>query len=118
MANVPVGHVLCTFTVNGVRSPEHPMDFELRQEWGRHDLLFARLVVPKGRRVSQLTAWPDGAAVAVQWGRKGAGVLTWYGYINHHVIDTSDDMSGQDIQITYVLVGTSNVMNGDRNRVW
>jgi late control gene D protein (GPD) len=116
---VPVGHVIANISVNGSPSKEHPVDFELRQEWGKHDLYFLRLVVPKGQKANTLKAWPDGAAIAIQWGRNpGAGITTWYGYINHHTVDTSDDMAGQNVQITYALIGTSKVLNGDLNRTW
>ncbi len=115
----PVAHVVCNFTVNGHPVQDHPVDFELRQAWGQHDIFFARLVIPKGRQQNLMKAWPDGAAVTVTWGRNPqGGITTWYGYINHHAVTTNDDMSGQNVQITYILIGTSAVMNGDKNRTW
>jgi len=119
MSTVPVGPVVFSATVNGLESPNTPLDYELHQEWGKHDLFFVRLVVKKGLSYTHLLqAWPDDSAVDLTWGRYPTSVQHWYGYINHHVVSTNDDASGQNVQITYVFIGTSAKMNGDKNRSW
>jgi len=119
VTSTPVGPVIFSATVNGVKSQTAPLDFEVQQEWGKHDLFFARVVVKKGLTYTKLLkSWPEGAAVDITWGRYPTSVQHWYGYINHHQINTEDDANGQNIQITYVFIGTSAKMNGDKNRTW
>lgn len=114
-----VGPVVFSIKVNGQQSQTLPLDFELHQEWGSQDLFYARIVVRKGLPYTALLqAWPDDSPVEIAWGRYPTSVETWYGYINHHALATDDDATGQNVQITYVFVGTSAKMMGDKNKSW
>lgn len=116
---VNAGPVVFSVKVNGQVCRDSPADFELRQSWGNHDLFFLRIVVPPGHPLkSQLTAWPDGSAVEIVWGRQPESVTTWYGYVNHHENSTKEDSGLHTNQITYTVIGTSKVLNGHKNRTW
>jgi hypothetical protein len=117
-ANQPVGRVVFSAAVNGVPDSFTPLDFELRQSWGQQDILIGRTIVPKGRSVSQLTTWPEGSPVQVTWGRPPQALQHWYGYLNHAEVSTSDDATGQNVQLTYAITGTSKRMLGDVSRTW
>lgn len=115
----PVSRVAFAASVSGIKTNFTPLDFELRQSWGQQDMLFARTVVPKGYKyTSLLSTWAEGAPVEITWGRPPPALLKWYGYVNHSEVATSDDATGQNVQLTYVLTGTSKIMQGDRSRVW
>jgi len=113
------GPVVFSVKVNGQVCMDRPTDFELRQSWGNHDLFFLRVIVPSGHPFkSQLTAWPDGSPIEIVWGRQPESVSTWYGYVNHHENSTTEDTGLHADQITYVVIGTSKVLNGHKNRAW
>lgn len=114
----PVSHVVFSAAVNGVADSFTPLDFELRQGWGQQDILFGRTVVPKGRSAALLSTWPAGSPVQITWGRGPYALTTWYGYLNHAEISTSDDATGQNVQLTYVLSGTSKRMLSDTSKTW
>jgi hypothetical protein len=114
----PVGHVVFQAKVGGVTDSFTPLDFELRQGWGQQDVLFGRTVVAKGRSASPLTTWTEGSPVEIAWGRPPQALQSWYGYLNHAEKATDDDATGQNVQLTYVLAGTSKAMLGDTNRSW
>lgn len=117
--SAPVGHVAFRAAVNGQQDSFTPLDFELRQSWGKQDILFGRTIVRKGRPgTSLLTTWSAGAAVDIAWGRPPQALQHWYGYLNHAEVATSDDATGQNIQLTYAVTGTSKRMLGDINRTW
>jgi hypothetical protein len=114
-----VGPVVFQVKVNGTVINESPLDFELRQAWGNHDLFFIRLVVPKLKpNKSLLKAWADGSPVEILWGRQPTSVSTWYGYINHHESSSTDDQKLGLWQMTYVIIGSSKVLNGHNSRTW
>ena len=116
---VSAGPVVFSVRVNGAVSLDTPSDFELRQSWGNHDMFFLRMIVPAALpNKNQLTAWADGAAVEIVWGRQPESVSTWYGYINHHENSTKEDTGLNVNQITYVCIGTSKVLNGHVNKTW
>jgi phage protein D len=53
----------------------------------------------------------------VQWGRL-PDVNTWYGYVNHHEVSSNADSGSNVVQITYVCLGTSAVLNADETLKW
>ena len=113
------GPVVFQVKINGETVNESPLDFELRQSWGNHDLFFIRLAVVSNKPYKHmLAAWPDGSPVEIVWGRKPHSVSTWYGYINHHESSSTDDQNLGVWQMTYVAIGSSKVLNGHKNRTW
>lgn len=116
---LPVGPVIYSIYVNGQQVKEFPLDVQLRQEWGSHDLFIIRIEVPRvftGMQTSFF--WPDDAPVQIIWGRRPDNVTTWYGYVNHHNICSSASSGSKALQITYTLTGTSKPMNTDRTKTW
>ena len=117
--SLPVGPVVYSIRINGQQVKEFPLDAQLRQEWGSHDLFIIRIEVP--RSVSNLTSsffWPDNAPVQIVWGRRPDNLNTWYGYVNHHTICANSSSGSKATQITYTLAGTSKPMNADRTKTW
>lgn len=114
----PVSKVVFSATVNGKTDSFTPLDFELRQSWGQQDLLIARTAVPKGRNASLLQTWPENSPVQITWGRPPQTLQDWYGYLGHSEVSTSDDDTGQNVQLAYVMTGTSKVMQGDVSKTW
>ena len=116
---VAPGPVVFQVKVNGQTMNEFPLDYELRQSWGNHDMYFIRLVVSSEHSYKNLlTAWPDGSPVEILWGRQPTSVMSWYGYINHHESSSTDDQKLGVWQMTYVLIGTSKILNGHANKTW
>ena len=115
----PVGPVIYAVYVNDVLIKDFALDVELRQCWGCHDLFFIRFERTRTDlefATSQL--WPDNAPVRVVWGRRPDNIHTWYGYVNHHVVNSNASSGSRALQITYVLIGTSKPMNTDKSRAW
>lgn len=96
-----------------------PLDVQLTQEWGRHDIFSLRIEYPRLHpNPNSIQFWPDGAPVRIIWGRKPDNVNTWYGYVNHHENMSPADSGYDTFQTTYILIGTSKPMNTDTNRSW
>lgn len=116
---LPVGPVVYSINVNGQQVNEFPLDVELRQEWGCHDLFIVRIEIPRtSMSLSQDNFWPNNAPVSIVWGRRPDSINTWYGYVNHHNIKGNADSGTKATQVTYVLIGTSKPMNTDRTKTW
>jgi phage protein D len=116
----PLGPVVYAIYVNEklIGSPP-PLDTELRQEWGKHDLFFIRIEYPRTYTgVNNMQLWPDNAPVRIIWGRRPSNIQTWYGYVNHHNVAQNADSGSKAMQITYCCIGTSKPMNTDKNRQW
>jgi hypothetical protein len=114
-----VGPVIYAIEVNGETVTDFPLDVELRQAWGRHDLFFIRIEYNRTYlNLSTQKLWPDNATIKIIWGRRPSNIQTWYGYVNHHNISANADSGSTAPQITYVCIGTSKVMNSDTNMRW
>jgi phage protein D len=116
---VPVAPVTYKFIVNGLLITDKPLDVELRQEFGMHDLFFVRIEYPRMiQNPNAIPVWPTNAPVQIQWGRGAANLNIWYGYVNHHQVKSNADSGSQALQVTYTCIGTSKPMNSDRTRTW
>jgi len=117
----PSGPVVYNIYVNGVLYNNQPpvLDVQLVQEYGMHDMLYIRIEWPvtATQTLSNQSLWPPDTPVQVQWGRV-PDVNVWYGYINHHEVNSSADSGTNMMQITYVCVGTSIVLNVALTRKW
>lgn len=117
--STPVGPVIYSIQVNGQTIPEFPIDVELRQAWGRHDIFIVRIEYNRSfLGMNTLALWPDNAPVQIVWGRRPSNIQTWYGYVNHHNLAANADSGSTATQITYYCLGTSKVMNSDTNMNW
>jgi hypothetical protein len=115
----PLGPVVYAIYVNEVLIADFPLDTELRQSWGKHDLFFIRIEYPRTfTGFSSMKLWPDNAPVRIIWGRRPSDIETWYGYVNHHNVSGNSDSGSQATQVTYICIGTSKPMNTDKNRTW
>ena len=117
--SLPVGPVVYAIYVNGTQQNVFPLDVELRQEWGSHDLFMIRIEIPRTFTGMQSTQfWAENAPVDIIWGRRPDNVNHWYGYVNHVTFDGNSSSGTKAAQITYTLIGTSKPMNTDRNKTW
>lgn len=117
--STPLGPVVYGIEINKVLVTDFPLDVELRQAWGRHDLFFIRIEYPRTFiGMNTLKIWPDNAPVKIVWGRRPNNIQTWYGYVNHHNVSGNSDSGSKAIQVTYVCIGSSKPMNTDKNRTW
>jgi len=115
----PVGPVVYSVEVNGILLSDFPIDVELRQKWGRHDIFNLRLEYNRTYLgMNKLAIWPNNAPVKIVWGRRPSNIQTWYGYVNHHNVNAQADSGSTATQIQYSCLGTSKPMNTDRNRQW
>jgi hypothetical protein len=117
MASI-VGPVIYAIYINGVASKEFPLDVELRQCWGQHDTFYIRIEYQKMLVLNNKTLWADNAPIQIIWGQAPSNVQTWYGYVNHHTIDSNSDSGSKVMQITYTCIGMSKPMNTDQTRTW
>ena len=113
-----VGPVTYAIFVNGRKITEFPLDVELRQSWGQHDLFYIRIEYYKNLKLQNLQLWANNAPVQIIWGQSPNNTQTWYGYVNHHTTDSTSDSGTNTMQITYTCIGTSKPMNTDRTRTW
>lgn len=104
--------------VNGVLSKEFPLDIELKQTWGQHDLMFIRIEYPRIIKLNNKVLWTNNAPIRIVWGALPGNTQTWYGYVNHHTINANADSGSGAMQITYSCIGTSKPMNTDKTRTW
>lgn len=118
MATKPVGPVTYGIYVNETLIKEFPLDVELKQEWGCHDMFYIRIEYYRGLALNNLNLWPDNAPVRIIWGQTPGNTQTWYGYVNHHTIDANADSGSKAMQVTYTCIGTSKPMNTDKTRTW
>lgn len=117
--SIPVGPTIYSIYVNNTLQSVFPLDVELRQSWGNHDLFFIRIEYPRlYSGIPSLQLWPDNAPVKIVWGRRPNNIQTWYGYVNHHTVDSNADSGSKATQITYICIGTSKPMNTDKTRTW
>jgi hypothetical protein len=117
--STPVGPIIYAVEVNGMAVSDFPVDVELRQSWGMHDLFFLRIEYNRSYTgINSMALWPDNAPVKIIWGRRPSNIQTWYGYVNHHNVAGNADSGSTALQITYVCIGTSKPMNTDKNRQW
>lgn len=115
----PVGPVVHAISVNGLLIRDMPLDVEIREEFGMHDIIIPRFEF--SRTYPNLTTkplWPVNAPVQVIWGRRPAALMTSYGYVNHWKDDSHSDSGTNVIQIEYTVIGTSKPMNSQRARSW
>lgn len=110
--------VVYAIYVNEVLTKEFPLDIELRQCWGQHDLFFIRIEYQKLLKLNSRAIWPHNAPIRIIWGAAPSNTQTWYGYVNHHTIDANSDSGNNTMQITYSCVGTSKPMNTDKTKTW
>ena len=118
--NQPLGNVYVSFTVNGTAVQDWPRHFTLTQEYGQHDVMQATIIVPYLHpNISQLTAWADNAPISVTWGRLSPMTIsTWYGYVNHHELQSTVQDGKRAVQMDYYIIGTSKPMNTAVNKTW
>lgn len=114
----PVPPVAYAIFVNEVLIKDFALDIELRQSWGQHDLFYVRIEYYKGLNLTSLAIWPDNAPIRIVWGQGANNIQTWYGYVNHHTMDSNSDSGNKTMQITYTCIGTSKPMNTDKTRTW
>jgi len=116
--SIAAGPVIYSCKINGVLQFDLPMEFELQEYWGRHDLFIVRIAAaPNHPNKHLLKMYPDNSPVEIQWGRMPDKLVTWYGYINHHeLVSEVDGLPA--LQVTYFCIGTSKTMNTDKTRVW
>jgi hypothetical protein len=110
--------VVYSIFINGTQSQEFPLDVELRQTWGQHDIFYVRIEYQKMLVLNNKTLWPDNASVKIIWGQTPGNLNTWYGYVNHHKLNANSDSGSKTMQITYSCIGTSKPMNTDKTRTW
>jgi hypothetical protein len=116
---LPVGPVVYSVTVNGTLITDFPLDVELEQCWGNHDIFTIRIEYPRTKLdVTSMSLWPDNAPVQVVWGRRPDNIQTWFGYVNHNAPASHADSGSKALQITYYLIGCSYPMNTDKTRTW
>lgn len=113
-----VGPVVYAVYVNEVLSREFPLDVELIQTWGQHDIFYLRIEYQRMLVLNNKALWADNAPVRIIWGQAPNNTSTWYGYVNHHTIDALSDSGSKTMQITYTCIGTSKPMNTDKTRMW
>ena len=113
-----VAPIVYTVKVQGIVVRDLVVDTEFRAAWGKHDLWFVRCNATKAQAKKNITTWTDGAPVEIFWGRGPGNTHTWYGYVNHHVFSSQDDQAIGVLQVTYVLIGTSRVLNTEHNKQW
>jgi phage protein D len=117
-----LGPAFMTVFVNGVLYNQQPMiqDGQLVECYGTHDMFYLRIEYPGGAvmgTVSSLSIWPDSTPVKIQWGRS-PDLNFWYGYVNHHEINSAADSSASTLQLTYICIGTSAILNSAVTRKW
>jgi len=116
---LPLGPVVYSIWINDQLVTDTPLDVELRQGWGMHDMFFLRIEYYRQYLLThRLPLWPDNAPIRIVWGMRPSNIQTWYGYVNHHTVDANADSGSQAMQITYVCLGTSKPMNTDKSRQW
>jgi phage protein D len=116
--NGTVNHVVYNVWVNEILYKQpYILDAELWMEYGCHDLFFLRIELPRGLALNKLSLWPDDTPIRIQWGRQ-PDTNMWYGYVNHHQIQSVSDSGTKAQQIEYVCIGTSQVLNADKSRSW
>lgn len=117
--SLPVGPVVYAIYVNGSLTPEFPLDVELRQEWGCHDIFIVRIEIPRTfTGIASYQFWPDNSPIQIIFGRRSDNITSWYGYVNHHTVSGNASSTSKALEITYTLIGTSKPMNTDRSRTW
>lgn len=113
-----VGPVVYNIYVSERKITEFALDVELRQAWGKHDLFFIRIEYYRGLKLQNLSLWPNNAPVRIVWGMSPSDMQVWYGYVNHHTVDSHADSGSNAMQVTYACIGTSKPMNTDKTRSW
>lgn len=115
----PVSPVVYSIQVNGTPVNDFPLDVEIRQCFGAHELAFIRIEYSRSYSgIKTLPLWPENARVRMVWGRGNSNLSTFYGYVNHHRINSNADSGTKATQIEYTLIGTSKPMNSDNTRTW
>lgn len=116
---IPVGPVIYAIYINGVHANVFPLDVELRQEWGCHDIFQIRIEIPRTfTGMSSYQFWPENSPVQIIWGRRPRDITSWYGYVNHRSIDGNSSSGSKALEVTYILIGTSKPMNADKTKTW
>lgn len=115
---VTVGPVVYAIYINEVLSREFPLDVEIRQTWGQHDMFYIRIEYQRLLVLNNKALWPNNAPVRIIWGQAPNNIQTWYGYVNHHTISANAESGSSAMQITYTCIGTSKPMNTDKTRTW
>lgn len=115
----PVGPVVYSISVNGIPVQDFPLDVEIRQCFGHHEMAFIRIEYSRNyTNINALPVWAENGRVRMVWGQGNSNLSTFYGYVNHHEIASNADSGTKATQVTYVLVGTSKPMNSHVTRTW
>ena len=114
-----LGPVLYKVFVNGIAYNNVPplLDVSLNEIFGQHDLFTFRIEYQPNFQVNQLTVWPNNTPISVQWGQS-PDLNWWYGYVNHHAVNSNADSGSKLLQITYTCIGTSSVLNSVQVNKW
>lgn len=113
-----VGPIVYAIYINEVLSREFPLDVEIRQTWGQHDMFYIRIEYQRMLVLNNKSLWANNAPIRIIWGQAPNNIQTWYGYVNHHTISANAESGSNAMQITYTCIGTSKPMNTDKTRTW
>jgi hypothetical protein len=115
----PVSPVVYSITVNGKKIQDFPLDVEIRQEFGLHEMAFVRIEYSRNfTSINSMPLWSENSLVQMVWGQGKGNLTTFYGYVNHHKINSNADSGTKATQVTYILIGTSKPMNSEATRTW
>lgn len=117
MPGPPVRPVVYGIYINGTQYKEFPLDAEIDFTWGQHDLFYIRYEYYRGLNLTSHQLWSDNAPVRIVWGLSGS-TQVWYGYVNHHTVESNADSGSKNLQVTYTCIGTSKLMNSDITKSW
>lgn len=112
-----VGPIVYGIYINGVLSKDFPLDVELVQNWGQHDMFYVRIEYQRQIVLSNSALWPNNSPIQIIWGQ-APDTQSWYGYVNHHTLDGNSDSGSNAMQVTYTCIGTSKPMNSDVTLAW
>jgi hypothetical protein len=119
ITTTPVSQVIYAISVNGVPVQDFPLDVEIRQCFGHHEMAFIRVEYSRSyTNVNALPIWAENGRVRMVWGQGKSNISTFYGYVNHHEIKSNADSGTKATQVTYILTGTSKPMNSHVTRTW
>jgi phage protein D len=119
LATTPVAPVVYSISVNGQPVRDFPLDVEVRQSFGLHEMAFIRIEYSRSfSGLNTMALWPENGLVRMVWGRGTQNLATFYGYVNHHRINSNADSGTKATQVEYVCIGTSKPMNSEATRTW
>lgn len=121
MSQLPVSVPPVTYKlyINGQFQNVFFQDVELRQCFGKHEIFSLRIEFPQMfKNLSQIPIWASGVPVMIEWGQGVGNLNVFYGYINHHQLDSLSDSGNNTYQLKYTCIGTSRYMNSDVTMSW